>query len=174
MEACNALATASHASTAHSSCILLGWLLRFFTKFFVIHVLVLHSFLSPRAKRDLFPGNIVDIRGNDTRGTDVLFCSRDETRPLDARRSTAHLSVPTHFITDVDSMPPCLDFYPITGSFSVFTPCMECSFVQGLWRPNPFSTTDYFLFVRLCTLQHGIKAYMIVWILLHSADTHTF
>ena len=42
-------------------------------------------------------------------------------------------SLPTQLITDVDSMPLCLAFCPITGGFFVFTPWIKCSFVQGLW-----------------------------------------
>ena len=42
-------------------------------------------------------------------------------------------SLPTQLIMDVDSMPLCLAFYPITGGFFVFTPWIKCSFVQGLW-----------------------------------------
>ena len=173
MEACNALATASHAPTAQPSCIPPGWLLRFFTKFFVIHVLVLHSFLSPCAKRDLFPGNIVDIRGNDTRGTEVLLCSRDETRPLDARRSNAHLCANTfdNWCGFHAALPrflpnnrPVFRIYPLYGMF----------FRTGTLAPKSSLHERLFLFVRLCTLQHGVKAYMIVWILAHSTHTHTF
>ena len=43
------------------------------------------------------------------------------------------ISLPTQMIMNVDSMPLCLAFYPITGGFSVFTPRMKCSFVQGFW-----------------------------------------
>ena len=42
-------------------------------------------------------------------------------------------SLPTQLITDVDSMPLCLAFCPITSGFFVFTPWIKCSFVQGLW-----------------------------------------
>ena len=42
-------------------------------------------------------------------------------------------SLPAQLITDVDSMPLCLAFCPITGGFFVFTPWIKCSFVQGLW-----------------------------------------
>ena len=52
---------------------------------------MLHPVLSPCAKHSLCPGNIVDIRGNDTHETGILFCSHEDTRPPDVRLSTAHL-----------------------------------------------------------------------------------
>ena len=76
---------------------------------------------------------------------ELMYCFALEMKPVHWMPGYQPLiSVPTQLITDVDSMLPCLDFYPITGSFSVFTPCMECSFVQGLWRPNLLSMTDFF------------------------------
>ena len=108
---------------------------------------MLHPVLSPCAKHSLCPGNIADIRGNETLETGILFCSHEDTRPPDVRLSTAHLPPtsfptlgtrltsldPTQLIMDVDSMPLCLAFYPITGGFFVFTPWIKCSFVQGIW-----------------------------------------
>ena len=52
---------------------------------------MLYPVLSPGAKYNLCPDNIVDIRGNDTHETGILFCSREDTRPPDVRLSTAHL-----------------------------------------------------------------------------------
>ena len=76
---------------------------------------------------------------------ELMYCFALEMKPVHWMPGDQPLiSVPTHLITDVDSMPPCPDFYPITGNFSVFTLCMKCSSVQGLWRPNLLSTTDYF------------------------------
>ena len=57
---------------------------------------MLHPVLSPCAKHSLCPGNIVDIRGNDTHETGILFCSHEDTLPPDVRLSTAHL--PSHTV----------------------------------------------------------------------------
>ena len=96
-----------------------------------IHILVLHSSLSSCTKHNLCPCNTVDIRGNDTRGTGILFYSRDDTRSLDARRSTAHLRAHT-----VDNGCGFHAVFPrfLTNKrrFSLFTSWMKCSFVQEL------------------------------------------
>lgn len=150
VEACEALGTASHALSTQPSCIPLGWLLRFFTKFFDIHVLVLHSFLSPCAKRDLCPGNIVDVRGNATRELELVYCFTLDIIPVHwMPGSQALTSVPTQLITDVDSMLPCLDF----SSIFPYLP-LGC---------NAFSYRD-----------SAGAHYMIAWILPHWAHIHIF
>ena len=107
-----------------------------------IHLLVLHSSLSSCSKHNLCPGNIVNIRGNDNRGTSILFYSRDDTRPLDAWRSTVHL--PAHSVDNGCGFHAALPrFLTNKRRSSVFTPWIKCSFVEEFWRPNLFFQTGY-------------------------------